>query len=571
MSASQWIDCGGGVRLQRGVRARLRDGVELVSDHYYPAGPGPNPTVLMRQPYGRDIASTVVYAHPAWFARHGYNVVIQDVRGRGDSGGDFYPFRHEGADGADTIAWLRARPECNGRVGMYGFSYQGATQLLAAAEQPDGLQCIAPGMTACDLYNGWFYDQGALRLASTLGWGLQLLKEDARRKRLREASDRLEQAWANLAGQTSMLPICSHPALHGEGLPGYVLDWLDHDAPGDYWAALDVSRRIDRIRVPALHISGWYDMFLRGSIHGFLSLSNCAGNSLAREHQYLIAGPWVHIPWGDRVGAADFGPAALVDTDTILLRWFDHWLKDADTFSAEPRVRHFVLGENRWRDADEFPTNADRALFLRSAGRANSRKGDGALSAEKPGSDEQCDIFTHDPEVPVGAPGGPAAAFGAFDQSSLELGNNVLVYSTEPLAKPIWMFGFPRVVLYGATSTPSADFVAKLVRVRPSGTAEFICIGAARSNYLFRDAAYVPDKIHRWEFALEPTSCRFDAGDRIRLEIAGSAFPLYDRNPGSDVPSCRATSWDWRRSTHFVHHSSERPSALYLPVAESPS
>jgi hypothetical protein len=188
----------------------------------------------MRQPYGRDIASTVVYAHPVWFARRGYNVVIQDVRGRGDSEGEFYPFRNEGRDGADTIAWLRTRPESNGRVGMYGFSYQGMTQLLAAAEQPEGLQCISPGMTACDLYHGWFYHGGALRLASTLGWGLQLLKEDARRKKLREASDRLEHAWAHIASQTSVLPVRAQPALHGEGLPQYVLDWFDHNTPGDY-------------------------------------------------------------------------------------------------------------------------------------------------------------------------------------------------------------------------------------------------------------------------------------------------------------------------------------------------
>jgi putative CocE/NonD family hydrolase len=170
-----WIDCGEGITLERGVECRMSDGVLLRSDHYRPAGDQPRPTLLMRQPYGRDIASTVVYAHPLWFARHGYNVVIQDVRGRGGSEGSFYPFRHEGKDGAETIAWLHSQPECNGRIGMYGFSYQGATQLLAAAEQPQGLQCIAPAMTACDLYHGWFYHHGALRLASSLGWGLQML------------------------------------------------------------------------------------------------------------------------------------------------------------------------------------------------------------------------------------------------------------------------------------------------------------------------------------------------------------------------------------------------------------
>ncbi len=570
MSSPGSVDCGEGVRLERGVRARMRDGVELVSDHYYPPESGPKPTLLMRQPYGRDIASTVVYAHPVWFARHGYNVVIQDVRGRGDSEGDFYPFRHEGADGADTIAWLRTRPESNGRIGMYGFSYQGMTQLLAAAEQPEGLQCISPGMTAGDLYHGWFYHGGALRLASTLGWGLQLLKVGARRKQLREASDRLEQAWAYLASQTSVLPLREHPALHGEGLPSYVLDWLDHDAPGEYWSALDVSRRYEKILVPALHISGWYDMFLRGSVDGFLSLLKSAGNELARENQYLLAGPWVHIPWGDRIGTADFGAEALVDTDTILLRWFDHWLKDSGTFAEEPRVCHFVLGENRWRESETLPTEAEYILFLHSDGRANSRKGNGTLSTVSPAADEPRDIFISDPDVPVLAPGGPAAAVGQFDQATLELGNNVLVYSTEPLEKPLWIFGIPRVVLHCATSLGVADFTAKLVRARPNGAAEFICMGIARSSRLFAETKYAADKIHRWDFSLEPTSCRFEKGDRIRLEIAGSAFPLFDRNPGSDVPASGATSWDWRRSTQFVFHGQECPSALYLPASEAP-
>jgi putative CocE/NonD family hydrolase len=151
----------------------------------------------------------VVYAHPIWFAAHGYNVVIQDVRGLGDSEGDFYPFRSEGRDGAETIRWLRTRSESNGNVGMYGFSYQGLTQLLAAAEQPEGLICIAPAQTACDLYHGWFYRQGALRLASSLGWGLQMLKADARRRKLRTASDGLERR-----GPTSAPSPWSRPTVY---------------------------------------------------------------------------------------------------------------------------------------------------------------------------------------------------------------------------------------------------------------------------------------------------------------------------------------------------------------------
>ncbi|HZP07407.1 MAG TPA: CocE/NonD family hydrolase [Terracidiphilus sp.] len=560
------VDCGDGVRLERGVRCRLSDGVTLVSDYYYPAGEGPWPTLLMRQPYGRDIASTVVYAHPVWFARHGYHVVIQDVRGRGGSEGEFYPFRHEGRDGAEAIAWLRQHAACNGRIGMYGFSYQGATQLLAAAERPEGLVCIAPHMTAADLYHGWFYHQGALRLSSTLGWGIQMLREDARRRGLRAASDRLEAAWTNVRAQAVQAPYAAHPAIADPALPDYVRDWFSHREPGEYWSVQDVSTRVDRICVPALHIAGWFDTYLEGSIAGYCALRTGAGSAFAREHQYLIAGPWIHIPWGDRAGDSDLGEAANVDTDTILLRWFNHWLKDAGDFQGEPRIRHFALGPNSWRNAIEWPDRATYPLYLRSGGNANSRKGDGQLSEDTPDSDEPRDIFVYDPEVPVLAPGGAQALSGPFDQAAVELGNNLLVYTSYPFAHETAILGQPRIVLWAATSASCADFVAKIVRVTESGRAEFLSVGIARSSWLFRDSGYEADAIQRWEFALEPTSFVLAAGECLRLEIASSAFPLYDRNPSNDTPPQLADNWNWTRSTQHVLHTSAYPSALYLPI-----
>jgi len=564
------VDCGNGVTLERSVRCRLSDGITLVSDHYYAAGEEPKPTLLMRQPYGRDIASTVVYAHPIWFARHGYNVVIQDVRGRGGSEGAFYPFRHEARDGAETIAWLRTRPECNGRIGMYGFSYQGATQLLAAAERPEGLQCIAPAMTACDLYRGWFYHHGALRLASSLGWGLQMLKEDARRLNLRDASAKLEAAWANVRTQATISPYAEHPAIIDPALPSYARDWFAHDTPSDYWSALDVSQRTHEIDVPALHVSGWYDTYLEGSILGFNLLRSSARSAFARENQYLLAGPWVHIPWGDRIGETTLNDAALIDTDDLLLRWFDHWLKDANTFAKEPPVRHFALGVNQWYEANEVTGDTEHTLYLHSAGRAESRKGNGTLSPDQP-ADEPSDVFLCDPEVPVTAPGGPQSLSGIFDQSTLEQGNNLLVYTSEPLTEPRHIFGTPRVVLYATTSAPQADLAAKLVRVLPNNRAEFVCIGIARSTYLFGDD-YAPDKLHRWEFTLEPTSIVFAAGDRMRLEIAGGAFPLYDRNPSTaGIKPSEMTPWNWGRSKHTILHDERHPSALIVSVIEARS
>ncbi len=562
------IDCGAGVRLERAVPCRMSDGVVLYADHYYPPQPGPQPTLLMRQPYGRDIASTVVYAHPVWFARHGYNVVIQDVRGRGDSEGDFYPFRNEARDGAETIAALRQRPESNGKVGMYGFSYQGMTQLLGAAEAPEGLLCIAPAMTAHDLYNGWFYHHGALRLASTLGWGLQMLKADARRLQLREASELLERAWANLPAQYIETPYAAHPALQAEGLPTYLRDWIEHDAPGDYWAATDVSRKLADIRVPALHLSGWYDTYLTGSIDGFVALREFAGSPEAREQQYLVAGPWVHIPWGDRIGAHLLGASANLDTDALHLRWFNHWLKGTNEFANEPRIRHFALhfaeSNGRWHSADDWPVAPSHVLYLHSDGRANSSKGDGSLAPKQPDASEPPDIFVYDPEVPVVAPGGLASVAGPSNQAALELGNNVLVFTTAALDGALHIFGSPQVELHCATSAASADFVAKLICVRPNGEAIFLTIGIARSSALFKE--YSADTPRLWQFTLAPTSCIFAAGDRMRLEIASSAYPLYDRNPSTAVAPRLADSWTWQRSTQTLYHDAERPSCIRFHV-----
>jgi uncharacterized protein len=571
------VDCGNGVKLERGVPCRLSDGVTLLSDHYYPQGQGPFPTLLMRQPYGRDIASTVVYAHPVWFARHGYHVAIQDVRGRGGSEGDFYPFRHEQRDGAETIAWLRAHPQSNGRIGMYGFSYQGMTQLLAAASQPEGLVCIAPGMTACDLYHGWFYRHGALRLASSLGWGIQMLRADALRRGRTEASAALETAWNNLRAQPSYVPYGSHPALRDEGLPTYVHDWFEHPTPCAYWAELDVSQSIEKIAIPALHLSGWFDTYLDGSVDGFLALSKGAATDFAREHQYLLAGPWIHIPWGELIGSENLGPEALLDTDAILLRWFNHWLKDSEEFRDEPRIRHFALGENRWFQAQNWPEHASMALYLHSLGRANSRKGDGSLTAVPPEAAEPRDLFVYDPEVPVFGPGGPLGLSGPHDQAEMELGNNLLVYSTEPLKKKLHVLGHPEIALYAATSAAYADFTAKLVRVLPDGRAQFLCTGVARSSWLFAD--YLPDTAQCWRFRMDPTSFVLFPGERLRLEIASSAFPLYDRNPSTGVPASMArhsgpageganrVNNGWIRSTQQVLHTAEHPSALHLPVA----
>jgi uncharacterized protein len=569
---SECVDLGDGVRVERGVRFSVADGTQLVSDHYYPPESiqgTPCPTLLVRQPYGKTIATTVVCAQAAWFARHGYNVVIQDVRGRGESGGSFYPFRDEGRDGKETIDWLARRPESNGRVGMYGFSYQGLTQLLAAAERPAALQCIVPAQTAGDLFNGWFYHHGALRLAGTIGWAHQMLRADARRLSDPAPGRALESAALQLPSLFARSPYAQIPELTDPQLPTYYADWTGHRHADDYWAAMDISRNFDQLKVPALHILGWYDSYLHGSALLYDALTSTRADSAYRDHQYLVAGPWQHIPWGRLVGELDFGPEADFDTDRLLLRWFNHWLKDSGEFSTEPKVRLFAMGENRWKTCDSWTAygkwrGPDSVWYLHSQGRANSSRGDGRLTAE-PASSEPRDSWVDEPEVPVLSPG-PQGSPGPFNQARAEQLNNVLVYTSEPLSVPLTVAGAPKVILYSTSSRPHADLVAKLLRVLPDGRSFPVSLGIARSSWMFPPGTHKADTIHRWDFPLEPTCCTFAPGERLRLDISGSAFPLYDRNPGSDVPPQLATPSDWRHNLRQLMHTGSHLSQLVLPL-----
>ncbi len=454
---------------------------------------------------------------------------------------------------------------------MYGFSYQGMTQLLAAAEAPEGLLCIAPAQTAHDLYRGWFYQNGALRLASTLGWGLQMLKADARRLGLREASDRLERAWANLPAQSLETPYAGHPAIHGEGLPTYVRDWLEHDRPDDYWAAQDVSQtplphpcpRPASLRL-VRHLPHRQHRRLRRPDGAARPRPTPASTNTSSP------APGFTSPGATAWARTASGPKPTLTPTRFTFAGSITGCKDSGEFADEPRIRHFALdfgtGKGRWHSAERWPGPESPALtlFLHSAGRANSSKGDGTLLPAAPIQPEPPDIFVYDPEVPVPAPGGLINGPGPSNQAALELGNNVLVYTSETLAVATHVFGSPIVELHCATSAPCADLTAKLILLRPSGEAIFLAIGIARSSFLFPD--YTADTPHLWRFRIAPTSCLFSAEDRIRIEIASSAYPLFDRNSSNATPPRFADSWNWQRSTQLLFHDPGHPSCIRLPV-----
>jgi putative CocE/NonD family hydrolase len=547
--------------VETGAVATMRDGARLTADIYRPVGNGPWPVLLMRQPYGREIASTVVYAQPAWFARQGYMVVIQDVRGRGGSEGVFYPFRDDETDGYDTVMWSSALPGSNGRVGMYGFSYQSATQLLAALGRPPPLRAIAPHMTAYDLYSGWFYRAGLLQLHTTLYWGNQMLRDDAYRGGMADFYARLERRWGDTAPLARQLPIAGITPLTDPEAAPYVRDWLEHDEYDTYWKERNIQLRVAEITVPMFHMSGWYDWFLRGTMAG-----HRAACEAGRADVFIVCSPWIHLPWTRSVGTADLGPEARLDVDELLVAWFDHWLKGRPRDPRTQGARIFVLGENKWEQAPAWPPPGvvDQKWFLASHGRANSLFGDGCL--DPGGARGPCDQFVYDPRVPVLAPGGQfggSLTWGPVDLSQAQQGNNMLVYSAN-LERTLRISGAPRCRLFVRSSAPDTAFVARLSRVAPGGEATFLTLGAAR----LREGLPAPDGSTELVVQLDDTCCRFEAGDGLRLDVASSAFPMLALHPNTlESPNRVATPAEYRIARQIVYHDARRPSCLELPVS----
>ncbi len=540
-------------------RCTLRDGTVLVADVYRPHGDGPWPVLLMRQPYGRDIASTVVYAHPTWWARQGFIVVIQDVRGRGDSEGEFYPFRHEIEDGYDSVLWAAGLPGSNGRVGMYGFSYQGSTQLLAALAKPEPLKALAPHMTAFDLYSGWFYRDGLLQLSTTMGWANQMLRADAHRRKAASAAA-LEASYLATGRFASEFPLRDAAPLTNADLPSYGADWLRNPSGDTYWPEFNLLTRVADLGLPMFHLSGWYDLYLRGSVDGYRAMA------ATHRHQFLLAAPWVHLPWGNLVGGADLGPVARPTVDEAMAAWFHYWLDQPEPAGPAPLTgaRYFSLGENRWHDAPSWPPPAatETAWFLQSAGRANSRFGDGTLDATGPGGPE--DLFNYDPEVPVTAPGGNlsgSAAFGPHDLAAQQQGLNLLVYTAAVRSTELAVAGAPACVLHVRSSAAETAFVARLSRVTRDGRAFFLTLGAARVSGA--DAAEGTCV----RIQLDPIAFTLSPGESLRLDVASSAFPLLIRHPNTGRDPASITSpAEFRRALQVVYHDAQRPSRLLLPT-----
>lgn len=552
-----------------GVTMPMRDGAPLRADLWRPAGPGPHPAVLIRTPYGRSPFDADAL-RPEHCVRGGYACIIQDTRGTGDSGGDWAPFQweREALDTFDSVEWVAAQPWCDGNVAMAGASYLGIVQWLGAAARPPHLRAIAPGMHSSGelerLASG-----GAVRLNQLVYWLALTTLEWARFRRQagHPVDPGVDAAMFELLKDPT--PAMLHLPL--EAMPQFDIPGLPVDLRAVLAGAAGLPSRYeyDRIGVPTLSLGGWYDIYCSATIAAFQRMAHTRPEGGHR----LVIGPWSHDGHLPGVqGQRNFGPsgyAGFADIPGQHLAFFDEHLKGRRSEPA-PAVQFFLMGADAWRTADTWPPRTSRSetWYLASRGDARTASGNGRLVREPGDSEAAQDLLRHDPDDPVPTHGGRVASMGRIvggplDRRGVEARSDVLCYTGERLDRAVDVVGPVSVRLFAAASARDADFAVKLVDVAPDGTALPVAEGCLRAR--FRDGINAaepvePDVTYECRVDLGSTAWRFPAGHRIRLEIAGSDFPQFDRNAGTGAPI--GTDAETVPVRQLIFHDGIRPSSV---------
>lgn len=548
--------------VQRNVEVPMRDGTLLRTDLYRPAGEGPFPTLLQRTPYAKDFNPGLwVVLDPIKAASAGFAVVVQDVRGRGRSDGDFYPFTAEATDGEDAVAWVRAQSWCNGAVGMYGSSYMAAAAWQAAKRAPEGLMALAPFQASSDYFEGRTYRGGAFELGALLGVSLNALgggiahrmieRGELRRSAAREAREAVNDLapWARTAPIEKL-----RETVLGDIAP-FFFDWAANDDPAaEIWTSLSVESSYPDVAMPVLHLSSWYDQAHVGTLRNFEGMTTRAPEQV-RDQQFLLMGPWAHrVPRGTtlgqlKIGELYFGTGAMFDMDNLQIGFFRSALAgERATWPYPERVRLFMMGENAWRDYPQWPPAEAQVRRLHLVG------GDAATLAWEAPADEVADSWQHDPHDPVPTLGGahmtPEAVCpaGPMEQSAVHERDDVVVFTGPELTEGLDVIGWVDAELW-VDGTAEADYSITVSDVHPDGRSYNVCDG-----YLHVPAGADPAEPLR--IRLGATAQRFQAGHRIRVHIAGSSSPRHPIVGGADG-TVRAQS---------VRSGGIAASAVLLPV-----
>jgi putative CocE/NonD family hydrolase len=560
--------------VERDVKVAMRDGVILHADIFRPKQEGRYPVLLQRTPYNKS--GEADFGMRA--AAAGFVAIIQDARGRYTSEGEWYPFKWESQDGFDTVEWASSLPYSNGKVGMWGGSYVGATQMLAAIAHPPHLAGICPVVTASNYHSNWTYQGGAFEQWFNESWTSGLAQDTLNRKISRE-TNAMNGAWK--------LPLSEYPLFNAAGgdhrvdspgeLAPYFLDWLAHPSYDEYWKRWSIEDHFAEVQVPALHVAAWYDIFQGGSLRNYEGLREHAGNEAARRGQRLLVIIGGHAGGGRKIGDVDFGAAADFSEEQVTLDWYEYLFKGLQNGFAKKPVRIFVMGANEWRDEDEWPLKRAKSVkyLLVSTKGANSLRGDGSLVSEAGGAGRESDQFVYDPANPVPTTGGPLCCdathlpAGPRDQRAVEAREDVLVYSTPVLERDTEVSGQVKLEFWAKSSAVDTDFTAKLVDVWPNGFAQNLTEGIVRARYRNsqeKPELLNPDETYRLAVDLWSTSNVFKKGHKIRLEISSSNFPRFDRNLNTGESGQFGTGMV--KATNTVLHDGEHASVLVLPVVE---
>lgn len=511
-------------------RVLMRDGVTRLSTDIYRARPsGKGPTVLTRTVYDKNNSVAM-----ALYTLFGYNIVLQDSRGRYDSDGVDAVFRSdawgENQDGYDTVEWIAAQPFSNGKIGMYGGSALGITQYLTAAAAPPHLTCCYAVAGTGDLYSDLFFTGGIFRTNMIEGW------------------------------------------LEGQGSLHFMDDVESHPNRDSWWDDVDISTRLDQITVPFLHAGGWFDILLQGTTRGFHNLQRHGGDG-ARGTQKLLIGPWDHSNFfSAEQGELTFPDNAATDGEySNWLVWFDYWLKGIDNgFSERSPVRYYVMGDvdnpaapgNQWRDAKFWPPLCTPVPYFLWA--------DGTLRKESPERAREASVpFSYDPADPVPTRGGANLILpsGPYDQRPLEARDDVITFTTRPLSQPLEVTGLLSATLYVSSQSPDTDFMVKLCDVYPDGRSMLIQEGAIHGRHRVDDRSenlLEPGAVYAIDVNLWSTSIVFNKGHRIRLSVTSSNDPRWETNPNTGEPFRQHTHT--RVAVNRVHCKADLPSRIVLPV-----
>jgi uncharacterized protein len=574
--------------VQGDVPAAMRDGTTLMSNVYRPASGGLYPVLLTRLPYGKDLSADTTYFDPMKAARRGYVVVVQDVRGRYASEGEFTPFVREFEDGYDSVEWAARLPGSNGSVGMFGLSYFGKTQWHAAVTRPPSLRSLAPGLAWGNHLNGVQMRGGAGELGLMQYWAQTALALGVLFRRYSGEPEQIERRLPSLIGSIDTLlagggydalPLAALPDPHG--LTPFVRGGFDRGVDDETWDYLNIDGKYDRIEAPTLHIGGWYDCFIGETLRQYEAMKERASQAGMRPPRLLV-GPWSHGGFKSTVGDLDFGIGSSgmflnyrSDLTELQLRWFDATLKDDEkSLEDTPPVEVFVMGENRWRGYEEWPVPGSYpARWHLHAG--------GRLSRENPARGDP-DAYDYDPEAPVPTMGGailmaPIHRPGARDQRPNEERPDVLVYTSEVLQNDYTVLGPVNGTIFAASDARDTDFVVRLVDVHADGRAIVVTDGiiraSARESFpapgVIRPAKpslVEPGRVYEYCVDLWATGISFRAGHRIRVEITSSSFPRWERNTNTGESGVRSARTEVAHQRIF--HDPERPSHIALTIVD---